>query len=272
MASASCSGGITGGSYGLRRARWASTSGATRRTSSIVASRRPSSPARAAAARHSVRSARRPSAPDGERQPAGDIEHVVADDGGRRGRERGGQRLVGGGEVRPATVAATVVGEPAAHGLGPLGDVGRGGDVDAQPEAVEQLRAQLALLGVHRADEHEAGRVAVGDAVALDEVLAGDGDVEQDVDEVVGEEVDLVDVQHAAVGRGEQAGPERQLAAGQRGRDVERAEQPVLGRAERQLDEAARADRRGRGPASSSPSPCGRAAGHRRSAGRPRRA
>ena len=109
------------------------------------------------------------------------------------------------------------MGEAATHRFDPLGDVGRGRDVDAQPEAVEQLGAQLALLGVHRADEHEAGRVAVRDAVALDEVLAGGGDVEQHVDEVVGEQVDLVDVEHAAVGRGEQAGPERQLAAGQRG-------------------------------------------------------
>ena len=37
----------------------------------------------------------------------------------------------------------------------------------------------------------------------------GDGHVEQGVDEVVGEQVDLVDVEHAAVRRGEQAGAER---------------------------------------------------------------
>jgi len=50
------------------------------------------------------------------------------------------------------------------------------------PEAVEQLRAQLALLRVARADEDEAGRVGDGDALALDGVPAGGGRVEEDVD------------------------------------------------------------------------------------------
>jgi len=42
--------------------------------------------------------------------------------------------------------------------------------LDRQPEAVEELGAQLALFGVHRADEHEPRRMLVGDAFALDAV------------------------------------------------------------------------------------------------------
>ncbi len=205
---------------------------------------------------------------DGQGQPARRLEDVIAHGRGPGGGERSSPAPRRPPRTRDRRRDRRWARRRRTASVRSATSVGRG-DVDAQPEAVEQLRAQLALLGVHRADEHEPGRVAVGDAVALDEVLAGDGDVEQDVDEVVGEQVDLVDVEHAAVGGGEQAGPERQLAAGQRSGDVERAEQAVLGRAERQLGEAARAGRRGPGPASSWPSPCGRAAGRRRSAGRP---
>jgi hypothetical protein len=42
----------------------------------------------------------------------------------------------------------------------------------------------------------------------------GDGHVEQDVHQVVGQEIDLVDVEHAAVGRGQQAGREPDLTTG----------------------------------------------------------
>ena len=78
-------------------------------------------------------------------------------------------------------------------------------DVDAQPEAVEQLRAQLALLRVHGAHQHQPRRVRQRHALALDGVDAHRGGVEEHVDEVVVEEVDLVDVEEVAVGGGEQA-------------------------------------------------------------------
>ena len=77
--------------------------------------------------------------------------------------------------------------------------------VDGEPEPVEQLRPQLALFGVHGADQHEAGLVAVRDAVALDVRAAHRGGVEQHVDQVVVQQVDLVDVEHAAVGAGQQS-------------------------------------------------------------------
>ena len=215
MASASWSGGITGGSNGPRRARWASTRGATRRTSSIgglVAPVQPGEGGSGAAQRRGRRAGPRRR----RRGPTGWPPSITSSPTVRRlaAAQRCAQRARRSAANAGSPPGIAVEREPAAHGLDALVEVGRRRDVDAQPEAVEQLWAQLALLGVHRADEHEAGRVAVRDAVALDDVLAGDGDVEQHVDEVVGEQVDLVDVEDAAVGGGEQAGPERQLAAG----------------------------------------------------------
>ncbi len=78
-------------------------------------------------------------------------------------------------------------------------------DLDAEPDPVGDLRPQLALLLVHRADEQEARRMRDRDALALDDVDAERGRVEQDVGQVVVEEVDLVDVEDAAVRLGEQA-------------------------------------------------------------------
>ena len=77
------------------------------------------------------------------------------------------------------------------------------------------------------------------DGVALDARDAGSGGVEQRIDEVVGQQVDLVDVEDALVRAREQARLERLLAL-QRATEVERADEPVEARAERQLDERRR--------------------------------
>ncbi len=139
-----------------------------------------------------------------------------------------------------------VEGHPSAYHLDAGGRVTWRGDLDGQTEPVEQLRTQLALLGVHRPDEHEAGGVLDRDAVALDGRPAHRGGVEEQVDEVVVEEVDLVDVKDAAVGTGEQAGLVLRLALRQRPLEVQRAEDAVLGGTDRQLDEPDR-PRLGRG-------------------------
>jgi hypothetical protein len=93
------------------------------------------------------------------------------------------------------------------------------------------------------------------------------GGVEEGVDEVVVQEVDLVDVEHPAVGLGEQAGLVGADAFGQRAFQVERADEPVLGRPHRQLDQpgrppvpparvrAVRALRVGRGGIAAEPAP-----------------
>jgi len=72
------------------------------------------------------------------------------------------------------------------------------------------------------------------DPLALDDVDAHRGRVEQDVAEVVVEQVDLVDVEDPAVGLREEAGSERQHPLAERPGDVERARDAVLGGVERQ--------------------------------------
>ena len=186
--------------------------------------------------------------------------------GGHALRERGLLRRPARGERRRVAVER----QPAADDLDPHGRVERTGDLDREPEAVEQLRAQVALLGVHRADQHEAGVVGGGQAVALDVHAAERGRVEQHVDQVVGQQVDLVDVQQPAVGRRQQARLERGGTVGQahgRGR-------ACRGRGPRSRRSAARPGRRraapARAPRSSWRCRARRARARRRSPGRPR--
>ena len=135
---------------------------------------RPALPARRGRRRRgtSTRSARRPSAPaaSASRRPASSS--VVVDRG--RPSPRAGARAAASRSAPLGDDAARVgvEGEPAADGLGRVVLVAGAVDRRREAEAVEQLGAQLALLGVHRADEHEPGRVAVRDAVALDAVHA----------------------------------------------------------------------------------------------------
>ena len=186
----------------------------------------------------------------------------------RRAAPPAGRRRKGSsGHARGEGGRVGVEGHAPAHGLGPLGRVGRRQHVGGQAEAVEQLGPQVALLGVHGPDEHEPAGVGVADALPLDPVDAGHGHVEQDVDQVVGQQVDLVDVEHAAVGRGQQTGREADLAAGQGRGQVDGADQAVLGRPDGQLDErrvVGEQSRPGPGPGWSWPSPSGPAAARRR--------
>lgn len=61
----------------------------------------------------------------------------------------------------------------------------------------------LAFLGVAGADEDEARGVADRQAFAFDHVFAGDRHVEQQVDDVILQQVDLVDIEIAAIGAGD---------------------------------------------------------------------
>ena len=145
-------------------------------------------------------------------------------------------KCVGAGRRRPIML------EPCPDNRGPALRVGAGDDRHAQPEPVQQLRAQLPLLGVHGADEQEAGRVPQRDPFPLHAGAAGGRGVEQHVHDVVGQQVDLVDVEDAAVGQRQQARRERLGGArpGQHPGDVEAAGDVVVGGAERQLDQAGR--------------------------------
>ena len=145
--------------------------------------------------------------------------------------------LLGRGTSAGRTTGSASKASRRSHRQGALVGIERRRHVDGEPEAIEQLRTQLALLRVHRPDEHEPGRVLVADALALDPVDARGGHVEQHVDEMVGEQVHLVDVEHAAVGDEQQTWLETTLPAPQRGGEVECADDPILGGAERQLGE-----------------------------------
>ena len=146
------------------------------------------------------------------------------------------QRALVVGPARAERRRVLLVGESAADDLGADRGVGGRPDVDAQGEAVQELRAQVALLDVHRPDEDEAGVVLGRHRLALHARDRGRGGVEQRVDEVVGQQVDLVDVEDPLVGAGQQPGLEG-LLAGQRATQVKSAHEPVQGGAERQLDE-----------------------------------
>jgi hypothetical protein len=144
-------------------------------------------------------------------------------------------------------------GQAAADDLGAVGRVGHRLDLDGQAEAVEQLGAEVPLLRVHRADQDEAGRVAERQALALDVVDAHGGGVQEQVDQVVAQQVDLVDVEDAAVGRGQQPRLEGAGAGGQGALEVQAADDAVLGGADGQVDQgdgpAQAAGPLGQGPA-----------------------
>ncbi len=106
-----------------------------------------------------------------------------------------------------------------------------------QGEAVEQLRPQFALFGVHAADQGETRFVAVTQPLALDQIDPRLAAIEQTLDQVVVEQVDLVDVEDALVHPLQEAGFENRPALVQRCLEIEAAEDPVLGRAQRQVDE-----------------------------------
>ena len=128
--------------------------------------------------------------------------------------------LEAGSVLAPARIAL--------HDAHPLVEVAEPGDVDAEPEAIEQLRAKISLLGVHRPDEDEARRVRERDALALHDVPSHRGGVEQHVDDVIVEQVHLVHVEDAAVGVGEEARLEAPLAELDGGLGVDGPDDAIL--------------------------------------------
>ena len=136
--------------------------------------------------------------------------------------------------LEPGTVQAPVC--VALHDAHPLVEVPEAGDVDAEPESIEQLRPEVSLLGVHRPHQDEARRVRERDALALHGVPAHRRGVEEHIDDVVVEQIDLVDVEDAAVGVGEEPRLEATLAELDRRLGVDGADHSILGRVDRQFD------------------------------------
>ena len=102
------------------------------------------------------------------------------------------QKLLAAEDALPLGGLGLLPGVHEAEGVGLVGDAaldhltaflrGEGAvDLDGQAEAIQELGAQVALLGVHGADEDELGGVADGDALALHVVAAHSGGVQQHV-------------------------------------------------------------------------------------------
>ena len=123
------------------------------------------------------------------------------------------------------------------HHRHPEQSIRRRRHLNGQTETVEQLRSQLTLFRVHGANEHEPGRVTVGHTIALHPVDARNGHVEERVDEMVGQQVDLIHVQHPAMSRRQQAGSESGGSVSQQCSQVDGAQYAILGGPQRQLHE-----------------------------------
>ena len=104
-------------------------------------------------------------------------------------------------------------------------------------DAVEEVFTESALLGVESRDEQGFARVPEGDTLALHHVLTLGEHGQEEVGHGLVEEVDLVDVEDAAVRLGEEAGLEHRLALLHRSLDVDGSHQAILGDAEGNLDE-----------------------------------
>ncbi len=106
--------------------------------------------------------------------------------------------------------------------------IGRRVHHHTQSEPIHELRSQVAFLRVHRADQLESRRMADGDPFAFDRVRSRRCHVQQKVDQVIGQQIDLVDVQHPAVCQCQQPWLEVALARPQRALEVERAGDSIL--------------------------------------------
>ncbi len=111
----------------------------------------------------------------------------------------------------------------------------------ARPKSIKQLRAQLALLGIAASNQNEARGMAYAQTLALDDIHARSRDVQQEVDEMVLKQVCLVDIKKSAICLGQQSGLEAFLAIRQRAFEIKRADDAILGGAEREVDDWRRA-------------------------------
>eukprot|EP00982_Pelagococcus_subviridis_P010801 31030-Pelagococcus_subviridis.AAC.6 len=111
-------------------------------------------------------------------------------------------------------------------------------------DAIEEVLAKRALLGVKRRDEQRPARVPQRDPLALDDVVPLREHGQQEVGHGLVQEVDLVDVQDAAVRLREKPGLEHRLSLLHRRLDVHRADEAIFRDPERDLHERRLADRR----------------------------
>ncbi len=134
-------------------------------------------------------------------------------------------------------VRVGVVRQPPPHHLGPLLRLPGRGHLHREPEPVEQLRPQLALLRVHRPHQQEPRGMPDRHALPLDVRAAHRGRVQQQIDQVVPEKIHLVHIEDPAMRGGQQPRLVRLHALAERPFQIQRPREPVLGRSDRQLDQ-----------------------------------
>ena len=109
-----------------------------------------------------------------------------------------------------------------------FGRVGCGDNVDDETEAVEKLWAEFSFLGIHRANQNKTCRVLMGDRITLHSVDSRGSNIEENVNKVVGKEVDFIDVQHASVGSMDQTWPKRVGGSFEGSSEIDTANHSVL--------------------------------------------
>jgi hypothetical protein len=144
------------------------------------------------------------------------------------------------GPLRGESFRVTIVGIAALDHLDALIEIGRRRHLDGESEAVEELRAEIPFFGIAASDEDEARGVPDADPLALDDVLTGRCDIEEEIDEVILEEVDLIDIEVAAIGTSEEAGFVGFLAAREGTLKIEGADYAIFGGPEREVDDGDR--------------------------------
>ena len=132
----------------------------------------------------------------------------------------------------------------AAHHFRKHVDVVRRLYIDGQAKAIEELRPQFPLFGIHGAHQNKGRRMTDRHAFALDVIDSHGGSIKQNVDNVIAEQIHFIDIQHAAMGRRQQARLKVLFATFEGTFNIQRARHPVLSHPEGQLDQTRRSDGR----------------------------
>ena len=194
-----------------------------------------------ARARISVNSPRRPSVPSAMQSLAA-RSNAVSDtltDGKRFARRRDllAQLRLFLGPCRDERGGIAFEFVAAAYDLDTAGKVVRRLHLNRHAEPIQQLRPQLALFRIAGADQHEPRRMTDTQPFALDDVFAGCGDIEQEIDQMIFQQIGFINVKEPAMRPRQQSRLECLFAARQCPFQIERADDAVLGRAERQVDD-----------------------------------
>jgi hypothetical protein len=131
-------------------------------------------------------------------------------------------------------------GQPAPDNLGALNRICHWLDFHGKTEAVEQLRPQVALLGVHRADQHESRGVPKREPLTLHVIHTHGRRIEQQVNKMVAQQVHFIDVEKPPMRGGEQSRLEASLTGQEGPFEVQAAHHAIVGCTHGQVHEGDR--------------------------------